>query len=250
MRIMIHRLFRAVLLALLAGLGLLLAGCGTGGSDNRTIPDQFTGDYAGELTAVPGGTIGAIRATIFPSGSVQFDVSATGGAFFATGGINTLDQLTASGFLDNTQIDFQGTWSADGFGTASGTWINRTTNETGIWSITQEGVSTAGAVGSYSGTYAMPGFTGAVTFIVNANGSVTGMATGFQAFDISLTGSLTRDNLVVLTGSTGSAGFGETVFFTGPLNTTTFTVTDGTAGTSLNGGVTGTWAAAKTAAGG
>ncbi|MHB0939800.1 MAG: hypothetical protein ACYDCO_17635 [Armatimonadota bacterium] len=244
-----EKCYRLVALALLGGLGLLLAGCGSD-STNRTIPNEFTGDYAGVLTAVPGGAIGAIRATVFPSGSVQFDVSATGGSFIATGGINSANQLTASGFFNNSQIDFIGTWSADGFGAASGTWIDRTSNDTGTWSIVQEGLSVGGAAGTYSGSYSMTGFTGAVTFTISANGSVTGIATGFQAFETPIAGSLTRNNVIVLTGSTGGAGLGEAVFFTGSLNTANFTVTGGTAGTSLNGGVTGAWTAVKAAVGG
>lgn len=239
MRILVFRLFPAMLLALLVGVSLLLAGCGTD-SDNRTIPNQFTGDYAGELIAIPGGTIGAIRATIFPSGSVQFDVSTVDGFFFVTGGINTNNTLTATGLFNGEQIDFVGTWSANESGSASGTWINRTSNETGTWTIAQEGLSVAGAAGEYTGTYAMTGFTGAITFVVNADGSVTGSATGFGIADTTLTGSLTRNNMIVLT---GSPDIGSTVFFTGTQNTTTFAIT-GTAGTSLDGGVAGTWTAA------
>jgi len=226
-------------------LAVFFAGCGTE-SSNRTISSQFTGDYAGALVATPDGTIGAIRATIFPSGSVQFDVSATDGAFIATGGISSTNTLTASGFFNNGQIDFTGIWTADGFGTASGSWVNRQTNESGTWSLTQEGLSVAGAAGEYTGSYSMTGFVGSVAFTINSSGSITGSATGFGAADIPLAGSLTRNNVIVLSGTTGGSGTGEAVFFTGTLNTTAFTVTGGTAGASLNGGVTGTWSAAHT----
>lgn len=242
----IRHLFRLGLtLAAGAVLGLALIGCGTD-SNNRTIPSQFTGDYAGTMIATPGGTIGAVRATIFPSGSVQLDVSTTDGAFIATGGISSTNTLTASGFFNNGQIDFTGIWIADGFGTVTGTWIDRTNDVNGTWSLTQEGVSVAGAAGEYTGAYSMTGFVGSVAFTISSNGSITGSATGFQTVDIPLTGSLTRNNVIVLSGTVGGSGIGETVFFTGTLNTTNFTVTGGTAGTSFNGGVTGTWSAAQT----
>jgi len=237
------RLLCLVLAAAVAGLAMVLAGCGTS-AENREIPSEFAGDYSGGMTLAPD-TIGGIRATIFPSGSVELDVFTTSGAFIATGGIDTGNQLTATGFLNSAQIDFIGTWTADGFGAATGTWIDRSTNATGSWSITQNGLTTTEAVGSYSGTYTMPGFNGAVTFNVDVGGITTGTATGFELFDTSLSGAVNRNNQVVLAGTTGITGTGAAVFFVGTLNTTAFTIS-GTAGTSLAGGTTGTWTAAQT----
>jgi hypothetical protein len=237
-------LCRALLPALLAG-GVLLAGC-NGSIENRSIPAEFAGDYAGKMTAVPGGTVGVIRATIFPSGSVTFEVRTAAGSFFATGGIAVSNQLTAFGFLGGAQVEFVGTWTADGFGAAAGTWVDRSSDTSGTWSITQQGVTVPAAVGGYTGSYVLPGFIGTVTFDIDADGSIDGLASGLQLFDTPLAGSLTRDNLLVLAGTTGLGGTGAAVFFVGELNTTSFTVTDGAAGTSLAGGVTGAWTAVKT----
>lgn len=239
-----RRFYRCCLAALPVALGMLLAGC-TGGTSNRAIPAEFSGDYAGAMVQVPGGTTGVIEATVFPNGSVEFDVSTTGGPFIATGGIDVADTLAATGLLNGATVDFIGTWSASTFGTASGTWVNRLTNDSGTWSIVQAGAATTGAAGDYTGSFSLPGFTGALAFSIGANGHVTGTASGIQAFETSLTGSLTRANVLVLAGATGIGGTGDAVFFVGTLNTTTFNVTGGTAGASLAGGVTGTWAAAK-----
>jgi len=225
-------------------LGMLLAGC-TGG-DTRSIPDQFAGEYAGRMTQVPGGTVGVINATIFTSGSLTFTVSSTEGPFIATGGIAVSDQLTAFGLRNGAQVNFTGTWSADSFGAAAGNWTDSFNDDAGTWLITQAGVSVPGAVGSYTGSYVLPDFTGSITFDIEADGSVSGSASGLQLFATPLSGSLTRDNILVLAGTTGLGGTGEAVFFIGNLNTASFTISAGDAGTSLADGMTGTWTAVKT----
>lgn len=244
------RIFRLGLtLATCAVLGMALPGC-QDALGFRQIPSEFTGPYVGTMAPPDAGiavrvdtivTEAAIKATIHIDGSVIFDVTSIEGEFTATGGINTNNQLSATGTLNGNTVDFTGTWTTNGFGHAAGTWRNVQTGITGSWSIAQQGVSNSSLATAYFGTFTEGTISGNLSFSIGTDGSISGTATGFGiAETVSLTGGINFEDLIVMTGSYN----GAPVFFIGTLEVATRTVTGGFAASGVNGGSIGSWSAA------